>query len=115
MTHLSSQFIEDIKSIIAQAQENAVRSVDFQRVLIYWHLGRCILEEEQQGKERADYGTYLIKQLAAQIEPVYGSGFGWRQLARCRQFYQVFPIVSALRTQLNLNHQSPITSHFLNR
>ena len=68
---------------------------------MYWHIGRRIFEEEQQGKERADYGTYLIKSLARSLEPEYGSGFTARQLERSRQFYRLYPIASALRTQLN--------------
>lgn len=68
---------------------------------MYWAIGQRIVEKEQQGKERADYGTYLIKNLAKEIEPEYGSGFGVRQLERCRQFYIIYPIASTLRTQLN--------------
>ena len=64
-------------------------------------MGRRIVEEEQQGKERADYGSYLIKNLAKQLEPDYGSGFSVRQLERSRQFYRLYPIASTLRTQLN--------------
>ncbi len=43
------------------ARQNAVRSVDFCRVQMYWEIGRRILDEEQKGKERADYGSYLLK------------------------------------------------------
>lgn len=64
-------------------------------------IGQRIVEKEQQGKERAEYGTYLIKNLANEIEPEYGSGFGVRQPERCRQFYTIYPISSTLRTQLN--------------
>lgn len=94
-------FVNDIKTIINTARTNAVRSVDFCRVQMYWAIGQRIVEKEQQGKERADYGTYLIKNLAKEIEPEYGSGFGVRQLERCRQFYTIYPIASTLRTQLN--------------
>ena len=94
-------FIAEIKEIIAQSRERAIRSVDFQRVLMYWHIGKSIFEEEQHGKERADYGDYLIKNLAKELEPEYGSGFSYRQLYFCLQFYQTFPIVNALRSQLN--------------
>lgn len=94
-------FVNEIKSIINTARTNAVRSVDFCRVQMYWAIGQRIVEKEQQGKERAEYGTYLIKNLAKEIEPEYGSGFGVRQLERCRQFYYLYPIASALRTQLN--------------
>ena len=94
-------FVNDIKTIINTARTNAVRSVDFCRVQMYWAIGQRIVEKEQQGKERAEYGTYLIKNLAKEIEPEYGSGFGVHQLERCRQFYTIYPIASTLRTQLN--------------
>ena len=93
--------LNDIRGIINSARQNAVRSVDFCRVQMYWHMGKRIFEEEQQGKNRADYGAYLIKNLAKQLEPEYGSGFSVRQLAFCRQFYRVYPIANALRSQLN--------------
>lgn len=98
---MNQGFVGDIRSIIDKARAMAVRSVDFSRVQMYWNIGRRIFEEEQQGKERADYGTYLIKNLAAKIEPEYGSGFGIRQLERARLFYRVYPIASTVRTQLN--------------
>ena len=66
---MNQGFVGDIRSIIDEARATAVRSVDFSRVLMYWNIGRRIFEEEQQGKERADYGAYLIKNLAAKIEP----------------------------------------------
>ena len=94
-------FLNDIRGIINSAKQNAVRSVDFCRVQMYWHMGKRIFEEEQQGKDRADYGAYLIKNLAKQLEPEYGSGFSVRQLAFCRQFYRIYPIANALRSQLN--------------
>ena len=94
-------FLNDIRGIINSAKQNAVRSVDFCRVQMYWQMGKRIFEEEQQGKDRADYGTYLIKNLAKQLEPEYGSGFSVRQLAFCRQFYRIYPIANALRSQLN--------------
>lgn len=94
-------FVNEIKSIINTARTNAARSVDFCRVQMYWAIGQRIVEKEQQGKGRAEYGKYLIKSLAKEIEPEYGSGFGERQLNFCRQFYNTYPIVNALRSQLN--------------
>ena len=93
--------VDEIKQIIHEARARAVRSVDFSRVQMYWAIGKRIFEKEQQGKERADYGTYLIKRLAQEIEPEFGSGFGERQLKFCRQFYKTYPIGNALRSQLN--------------
>lgn len=94
-------FYSDARQIIENARSNAVRSVDFCRVQMYWKLGERIFVEEQGGKDRADYGDYLIKNLASVLEKEYGSGFGKRQLERARQFYTIYPIASALRTQLN--------------
>ena len=93
--------ITDIKSIIAESKDRAIRAVDHQRTLMYWHIGKRIFEEEQKGRDRADYGTYLIKFLSEQLQPEFGSGFSSRQLNWYRQFYRTFPIVSALRTQLS--------------
>lgn len=97
----NQSLVPDIKSIIANSRDKAIRAVDNERSLMYWNIGKRIFEEEQQGKERADYGTFLIKFLAQQLQPEYGSGFSIRQLERYRQFYRTFPIASALRTQLS--------------
>jgi hypothetical protein len=104
MTEIMKQengFVNDIKQIIVTSRNQAVRSVDFCRVQMYWNIGRRIFEEEQQGKDRADYGSYLIKGLSKQLVPEYGSGFGVRQLEQCRQFYRTYPIANAVRSQLN--------------
>ena len=94
-------FLADIRSIILETRNNAVRSVDVQRVFMYWRLGERIFVEEQLGKARAEYGEYLIKNLAKMLEPEFGSGFSIRQLELARQFYRTFPIANALRSQLN--------------
>lgn len=94
-------FFAEIRQIIDSARSNAVRSVNFSRVQMYWSIGRRIYEQEQQGKERADYGTYLIRNLARDIEPAYGSGFSVRQLEMCRQFYRTYPIANTVCSQLN--------------
>ena len=106
----SKSFIDDVKSIIDNARKNAVRSVDFCRVRMYWDIGKRIFEEEQDGKDRADYGSYLIKNLANKLIPEYGSGFSVRQLERSRQFYRLYPIASAVRTQLNWNQYKQLIS-----
>ena len=93
--------VSDARKIIDTARANAVRSVDFNRVMMYWNLGRRIFEEEQQGKERAEYGAQIIRGLAARLEVEYGSGFGVRQLDQSRKFYRLYPIAHTLCAQLN--------------
>lgn len=89
------------RKIIDLARSSAVHSVNFCRVQMYWQLGKRIFEQEQHGKQRADYGTYLLQNLSAKLEPEYGSGFSYRQLKFCRQFYRTYPIGNTLRSQLN--------------
>ncbi|MBR4823419.1 MAG: DUF1016 family protein [Spirochaetaceae bacterium] len=97
----TNDILSDARKIIDTARANAVRSVDFCRVQMYWNLGRRIFEEEQQGKDRADYGAYLVKTLSEKLEVEYGSGFSERQLERARQFYRMYQIPSTVRTELN--------------
>lgn len=102
--NVNKNILNQIQSIIANAQARAIRSVDTERVLMYWQIGKVIFEEEQQGKERAEYGEFLIKSLANALEPQYGTGFSYRQLNLFRQFYRTFPIVNALRSQFSWTH-----------
>lgn len=106
--NLSQNLVPEIKSLIAKAKEGAIRSVDHHRTFMYWHIGERIFNEEQQGKDRADYGNYLIKYLSEQLQPEFGSGFSERELHRYRQFYRTFPIVDSLRTQLSWTHYRTI-------
>ena len=107
---INQHFISEIKSIISNSQDNAIRAINVERTLMYWHIGKRIFEEEQQGKDRADYGSYLIKLLSDQLQPEFGSGLSGRQLERYRQFYRTFPIASALRTQLNWTQYKSLIS-----
>lgn len=107
---IKPELIQHIHGIIATARERAVRSVDTERVLMYWQIGKVILEEEQQGKERAGYGQFLIKTISNEFQPQFGSGFSVRQLERYRQFYRMFPIASAVRTQFSWTHYKTLIS-----
>lgn len=97
----NKELLNKIISLIEETREKAIRSVDFHRVQLNWHIGRYIFEDEQQGKVRAEYGKYLIKYLSSNIQPLYGSSYSVRQLELFRQFYKAFPIANALRSQLN--------------
>jgi predicted nuclease of restriction endonuclease-like (RecB) superfamily len=108
--HLNHDLMQQIHDIITSARERAIRSVDTERVLMYWHIGRVIFEEEQQGKERAGYGEFLIKSISNEFQPQFGTGFSVRQLERYRQFYRMFPIASAVRTQFSWTHYKTLIS-----
>ena len=106
----NTSLLTEIKSIIFQSRLQVIQAVDHARVLMYWNIGKRIFEEEQQGKERADYGSYLLKSLSLELQPEFGSGFSIRQLERYRQFYRMFPITSALRTQFSWTHYKTLLS-----
>ena len=101
---IKAELLENLQRLIVAARAQAVRAVDAERVRLYWHLGQLIVEEEQQGADRAAYGTALIKGLAAALQPKFGSGFSGRQLHWYVQFYRTFPIVTALRSQFSWTH-----------
>jgi predicted nuclease of restriction endonuclease-like (RecB) superfamily len=101
---ISNNILSQIQSIITNAQARAIRSVDTERVIMYWQIGKVIFEEEQQGKERAEYGAFLIKSISNTFQPQFGTGFSVRQLEMNRQFYKQFPIANALRSQFNWTH-----------
>ena len=103
-------FVDEIKSIIEQSRVSAIRSVDHIRVKMYWELGRKIVEEEQEGKQRAEYGSFLIKNLSVSLTVLYGSGFTVRRLHLYRQFFKTYPIVPAMKALLGWSHYKILIS-----
>lgn len=87
---IRQQFIQDIKTIVM--------------VAAYWHIGQRIVEEEQEGKHRAEYGKYILKELVAALSQEFGKGFDERELRRMRQFYLTFPIRETLSPELTWSH-----------
>ena len=99
-TALREEFYQTIKDILDAARIKSYRAVNFAMVEAYWNIGRLIVEEEQLGKEKADYGTYMIKELSNRLTNELGKGFDQSNLKRMRQFYLTFPIGAAVRHQL---------------
>lgn len=103
----NSGVLVDIRKIIEQGRRQIYAAANKGIVLTYWHIGRRIVEEEQQGEERAQYGKRLIKSLAEQLVPMYGNAFSKRNLDYCRQFYLSFSdleIVNACVHNLTWTH-----------
>ena len=104
MEIVNNNFINEIQNLIFLAQQKAIKAVDFQRVILYWQIGEKIFNEIQNKQNRAEYGKKLIRNLAKELEPKYGSGYSYRQLYLFLQFYKVFPIVNTLYSQLSWSH-----------
>ena len=97
-------FYQSVAEILRAARANAYRAVNFAMVEAYWNVGRKIVEEEQLGEERAGYGAHLIQRLSESLGSEFGRGFSVQSLWNMRQFYQSFPILSALRRELTWTH-----------
>ena len=99
--------ISDIKDIISSGRELAYNVANKTIVLTYWHIGKRIVEQEQNGKERAEYGKALLEVLADELIKEYGKSYSKRNLQYFRKFYLAFPdeqIVNACVHNLNWTH-----------
>ncbi len=93
------QLYKRVKGIIEAARGQVARTVNTTMVHAYWFIGREIIEHEQSGAQRADYGKQQVQRLAKRLTAAYGKGFGRSNLWRMRQFYLCFPSGSALLSE----------------
>jgi DUF1016 N-terminal domain len=101
------QFISDIKLILSQARHQAYAAINSAMVEAYWKIGQKIVLEEQNGKERADYGKEILKTLSVELTSEFGKGFSERNVRNFRQFYITFPdfaIWQTLSAKLSWSH-----------
>lgn len=94
----------NVKQVIETARNSVYRAANFAMVQSYWKIGQLIVEEEQKGKERADYGAELINRLSEKLGKEYGKGYGETNLWYMRQFYNTFGILHAVRGELSWTH-----------
>ena len=104
--------VADIRDIILRARASVVRHINTVMPLAYWLIGRRIIEEEQQGKNRATYGERLLERISHELATTFGDGFGEPHLRNCRLFYRAYPteeeIRYALRIKLSWTHHRAI-------
>ncbi|MEW6746634.1 MAG: DUF1016 N-terminal domain-containing protein [Planctomycetota bacterium] len=91
----------DIAEVIDAARRSATRAVNFIMTAAYWLIGRRIVECEQEGRARAEYGEQLLQRLAGDLSGRFGRGFSYPNLNRFRQFYLAFPPDEKLSTSSN--------------
>jgi hypothetical protein len=91
---------ERIRTILAEARGRAYQAINSAMVMAYWEIGRTIVEEEQQGQERAGYGKQVIESLSQRLAADFGKGFDRSNLWHMRGFYLAYPKVDALRREL---------------
>ena len=104
-----------LRSLVDTTQKSHDPHPQFALVEAYWHVGRIVVETEQDGQERADYGIHLIEMLSQRLTQSFGKGYSLPNLWRFKQFYLAFPILSTngrelanlrqhLRTELKWSH-----------
>ena len=101
--HKIEQLYKEVSSIITTARDTVYRTANSEMVKAYWHIGQKIVKEEQNGKDRAEYGKEVIKELSNKLKS-FGNGFSNRNLWYMVQFYNAFPKVNALRSELSWTH-----------
>jgi len=100
---ISSVKVEDnslfsrVVRIITEAQSNVVRTVNSEMVLAYWHIGKEVVEEEQEGRERAEYGENLIENLSLSLSEQFGKGYSTTNLRYFRQFFLAYNTDNKIR------------------
>ena len=99
-----ASLVEPIAQIIEQARGQVRQAVNSAMVHSYWHIGEMIVEHEQQGASRAEYGTQQLKTLSMQLTERLGKGFDVTNLRNMRAFYQAFSNRDALRPELSWTH-----------
>lgn len=100
----NDNLIQNIAQIIEQARNHVRQTVNSAMVLSYWEIGRLLVEDEQQGEQRAEYGKQTLKTISERLTEMFGKGFDERNLRNMRAFYLAFPIRNALRTELSWTH-----------
>ena len=100
----NTNLLLSIKEIILQSRKRVYRKVNSVLLETYWQIGRLIVEDEQQGNEKATYGKGTLKQLSKELTFEFGKGFDERNLNNMRAFYNAFPILDALRQELSWTH-----------
>ncbi len=96
--------LQEIKTLLQVSRQHLQQTINTTMVQTYWNIGRLIVEDEQKGKERAEYGKKQLAQIAETLTREFGKGFDIRNLRYMRQFYQTFSIWNTVRSELSWSH-----------
>jgi len=100
-SYLNKKLYKRIVDLLEAARSNVIRAVNQTMVITYYEVGRMIVEEEQSGKERAEYGKQVIKELSKALTKEFGKGYSERNIEQMRQFFLTYSIPQTLSAELN--------------
>jgi predicted nuclease of restriction endonuclease-like (RecB) superfamily len=98
------QLVSQISETLVQGQQKVVLAANVYLIETYWKIGQHIVEYEQGGSGKAEYGKRLLEQLSKDLSLLHGKGFGVSNIYRMRQFYIAFPILAELPQKLSWTH-----------
>jgi predicted nuclease of restriction endonuclease-like (RecB) superfamily len=101
---IKNNIYHSVREIIQLSRQRVYRMANSALLETYWQIGKIIVEDEQNGLDKAEYGKALLKNLAKQLTLEFGKGFDERNLNNMRAFFKAFPIWNALRTELSWTH-----------
>ncbi len=101
---INKPLIEEIKNLLQVSRQHLQQTVNTTMVQTYWNIGKLIVEDEQKGKERAEYGKKQLEEIADTLTQDFGKGFNTRNLRNMRQFYKTFPIWQSVNAKLSWTH-----------
>ncbi len=91
LNQTNNNYIQEIKQILTQARQKAYAAVNTAMVEAYWLIGKRIVEEEQNGNDKAAYGREVVKKVSLELSTEFGKGFSETNIKYFRQFYCAFP------------------------
>lgn len=102
---------QQVVELLQNARQQVLRTVNQTMTITYFEIGRMIVEEEQRGKDRAEYGKQILKGLSEQLKNEFGKGFSVENLDRMRKFYRVYSISSSLMRILEITNSSSVMTN----
>ena len=106
----NKKIIEDIKEVIVSSRQKVAYEVNNTMLLAYWNVGKIIVENEQNGNIKAEYGKQVIKELSKELRKILGSGFSVSNLFNMRRFYITYPKFQTLSGKLSWSHYCELLS-----
>ena len=97
-------FKNKVFSIVESKRKNIIKNINNEMLKAYWEIGQEIVEEEQKGKQKAEYGKRLMCELSKDLTLKYGKGFSKSNLFNMRKFYLAFPIFQTVSGKFSWSH-----------
>ena len=110
LSHSHDKLLDAIRSLLVDGRKQVATAVNTAMVQTYWHVGRLIVEDEQHGESRAEYGKGILQAVSKSLTKEFGKGFSVRNLRNMRSFYQAFPNRQTLSADLSWSHYIKLIS-----